>query len=411
MKRLFLLSSLVASVMFCNYAQESVIVYDGEQVKPTWVDLEATVSEVDNPDKDGINPSERCMSIVRRGESVEGNGKQTFSGGRLYDLDIDPYYFNRISMLVKKQTNGPVKIELQRMDGNAEVDKDGYTVEYTGGGEWQKLVFDIKCRTIKVNNLLVLIHDTAVPADMEETMYWDDVTLYWENDYPVKDSIMTLYNGEDANFYWGDLAATVNRDVENPDKTGINTSDHCVSVLRTNTGTEPNGVQHSGGALFGCERMRINPAEYNRLSVMVLKGIAGPVTLELQKDGVDNRFVTAQYTEEEVGKWQQLVFDISGSTEEIHRLLIRPHDTQDGLTAEGTLMYWDNVIAYYEENTSTNSHVIFDEESVIETVYYNIMGKYVGTGLDETLLPNGIYIVKETDSNGAVRARKIQLWK
>ena len=408
MKKMFLLLSLFGGMVLSAYGQDSILIYDGELVNPEWVGLEATVAEVDNPDKTGSNLSERCMSVVRRGKDAIGDGKQTFSGGRLYDLNLDMNYYNRISMLVKKQTNGPVKIELQRMEDGEEVDKDGYTVDYTGNGTWQKLVFDVKCRTVAVNNLLVLIHDVEVPADMEETMYWDDVVIYWENDYPVADGVMTLYDGEEANFYWGDLAATVNHNVENPDKTGINPSDHCVSVLRTNTGVEPNGVQHSGGALFGCERMRLDPMVYNRLSVMVLKEIAGPVTLELQKDGVDNRFVTAQYTE--AGKWQELVFNISVGTDEIHRILIRPHDTQDGLDAEGMLCYWDNMRAYYEQSAATELPVSFDEMAVVESVYYTVMGEYVGTNLAENLLPDGMYVVRETDVNGANRVRKILIW-
>ncbi len=414
-KKMKKISTLLFYVLLTTLSYAQSIIYNGEDINPTWNNLVSTVSNnVINPDKTGINASDHCVSIVRRGSNIEGDGKDPWAGGRLYSLNIDHNKINRIYLMVKKATNGPVAIEVQRAVGFDEYDKDFYTAEYNGNGEWQKIIFDIHCRGAVINNLLVQIHSTGVPADFEEVMYWDNLEVDYVSNYPIIDGVMTLYNGEEVNSFWGNIVANVNQNVPNPDKTGINTSDFCVSVLRNNSDTDNGGRGWSGGALWGCEKVRISPSSYNRLSVMVKKPVAGPVTLELQKDGIDNQFITVQYTEQNINQWQNLIFDISSRSEEIYRILIRPHDTNEGLAAEGVQMYWDNFRAYYDVTNNVDLNMFKPYQNLIRTEVYTLAGVLklrTEKKLSSDSLCPGIYIVKEYFENGQTTNRKLLIDK
>ncbi len=419
MKKFYLIALVCMLGSFTFAKSQSIVVYDGEELSPIWENLVSSVTNnVDNPDKSGINTSDKCASMVRRGNNVfvedyDGReGKETWSGGRLYGLNFSPYYFNRISIMVKKSINGRVKIELQRAtgeDGRGEEDKEGIDAveHYTGNGTWQQLVFKVNCRDADINNFLIFLHDEAVSDDFEDTMYWDNLVFYYEPNFPVNKGVMTLYNGEDVDTWWHDLASTLNRKVENPDKAGVNKSDYCVSIVRNNSGTDAGGHDFSGGALWGCEKVRIDPAEFDKLSIMVKKPVTGNVTLELQRDGVDNQFVSAWYSEDNLNEWQKLDFDISSRMEEIHKILVRPHDTNDGLTSEGILMYWDNLIAYDSDELSSNYTVTFNDKEIKESLIYSITGSFIGKNTAINTLQKGIYIIKQIDVDGNSHVSKI----
>lgn len=413
----------ILAALFCvnvGFAENPVVIYNGEDVNVQWGDLASTVqNDLANPDKTGINTSDFCVAIQRTGTDTENGGKP-WSGGAIWnELDIDPYLYNRLSLMVLKSVEGPVSLELQK--ANDQEPKETIWADYTTPGLWQKLVFEVNCRSEQIQSILVKIHDTDAEFTPDpQMMYWDNLEAYYESNYPVENQVMMLYNGEDVDSYWGDLASTVARGVENPDKTGINTSDHCVSIMRNKSETDAGGQPWSGGALWGCEKMRISPSAYNRLSVMVKKSVEGPVKLELQKEGMENEFVTADYSADHLNEWQQLVFDISSRTEEIHKILIQPHATNDGLTENDITVYWDNFTAFYSNSGTTgmfrndavgkvsvyvdmqNQIVIHGEQIYGETVLvYNMLGqllinrKLAGNSLviDNTL-QSGTYLVR-----------------
>lgn len=167
----------------------------------------------------------------------------------------------------------------------------------------------------------------------------------------VTSPVMTFYNGENIRPNWIDIAGwdgskmIIGINIDNPDRTEANPTAYCMSIPRKNTNTDDGGRPWSGGGIMNSQ-LNISPLVYGRLSAKVLKQVAGPVTFELQGPNVDNYFVTAQYTEEHLGEWQELFFDIPVRTAPITNILIRPHDTNDGLSSTSTMMYWDEMKAY-----------------------------------------------------------------
>ncbi|MBP1662945.1 MAG: hypothetical protein H6Q19_85 [Bacteroidetes bacterium] len=153
-----------------------------------------------------------------------------------------------------------------------------------------------------------------------------------------------LYNGENVAPLWDNIAATVNNGVANPITNGINNTLTCSSIVRNSIVGDAGGRPWSGGALWNAYKVNIDPAIYNKFSVMVLKESAGTVQLEIQNaDGSVKDWLKTEYTT--VGKWQELTFDIpSGRTAFINNILIAPH-CQDVIDHTQTI-YWDELKVY-----------------------------------------------------------------
>lgn len=156
---------------------------------------------------------------------------------------------------------------------------------------------------------------------------------------------LVIFNGENVTPRWGDLGTTVENLRSNPKTDGINPSPLCVSIVR-NAST---GEGWHGGALWNENKVNINPSDYNRFSIMVLKEVAGDVQIEIQSDGETNKdWLRAWYSEDHVGEWQELIFEIpSGRTAVINNILVMPHEHPNGqpVAFQTHRMYWDELKA------------------------------------------------------------------
>jgi hypothetical protein len=180
--------------------------------------------------------------------------------------------------------------------------------------------------------------------EYENSIFTYTVTVHF-GDEPVRPIL--LYNGEqETGVNWTPLASdNFNAYTANPDKTGINPSAVCMSVLRVREDVDPNGKPWTGA--FGWNVPVIDPAKYGTMKIKVLKEVAGHVTIEVQSTGETNKDWLrdgGMYTE--VGQWQELTFTIpSTRTAPINNVLIEIHDEAAGTFATQR-MYWDDVIVY-----------------------------------------------------------------
>ena len=160
---------------------------------------------------------------------------------------------------------------------------------------------------------------------------------------------LVIFNGEDVAPTWTDIAASVNSPYPNPQKDGINPTAFCASIMKSGEDTDNGGKPWSGAALWNAYKVNINPAVYGSFSLMVLKEVAGDVQLEIQSDGEANKdWLKVWYSEEDLGKWQKLVFQIpEGRTAVINNILVAPHchDAGKPVPFATQRMYWDELIA------------------------------------------------------------------
>lgn len=157
---------------------------------------------------------------------------------------------------------------------------------------------------------------------------------------------LVIFNGEDVRPLWANIASTVESPYANPLTDGINTTPFCASIMRAGNDTDAGGKPWSGGALWNSYKVNINPAEYDRFSIMILKNVAGDVQLEIQSDGEQNKdWLKVWYSEDNLGKWQKLTFKIpENRTAIINNILVAPHaHDAGGFTTHR--VYWDELIA------------------------------------------------------------------
>lgn len=162
--------------------------------------------------------------------------------------------------------------------------------------------------------------------------------------------VLTIYNGETVVPHFDGLGVSgVDSPYANPKTKGTNTTPFCASFIRD----AETGAGWHGGALWNANKVNINPAAYNRFSIMVLKDVEGDVQLEIQSDGEQNKdWLRARYVKAHVGEWQELIFEIpAGRTANINNILVMPHEHPNGqpVVFPTQRMYWDELKALPKE--------------------------------------------------------------
>lgn len=135
---------------------------------------------VDNPDKTGINQTEKCLWIKRE------KNDEIFSGAinrNFRVADLKDYKF--IELMMKKSVAGPVSLELQ---SPGEVKKQLLTMEYTEVGQWQKLQFAIPENVLEGEPLQIIILQAHAVDTKEDAAFTDPIDIYVDEMY--------LSNGE-----------------------------------------------------------------------------------------------------------------------------------------------------------------------------------------------------------------------
>ena len=143
MKKLIL---TLVTLVTATAASAQTVLWDGEDDTITsknanagwWTRGNPTL--VDNPEKDGINKSNKCLKFTMTGDDLEKKHialpfrdwiKPNLNGNR------------RLSFMIKKAVNENVKVELSDpTNDGAEGYWEKVAVYYSGDGKWQKVVLD-----------------------------------------------------------------------------------------------------------------------------------------------------------------------------------------------------------------------------------------------------------------------------
>jgi hypothetical protein len=143
MKKLLLMATMFASTV-CN---AQVVLWDGEDESITsrneyggfWD--RCTPSVVENPEKDGINTSNKCLKFTMIGDGF--GQKQVacpFKDWITPALNLNGN--RRLSFMIKKSVNENVLVELSDPTNGADNYWQKVAAWYGGSGKWQKVVLD-----------------------------------------------------------------------------------------------------------------------------------------------------------------------------------------------------------------------------------------------------------------------------
>lgn len=121
---------------------------------------------VENPTKDGINTSDKCLKFT-----ITGNDFEHSSAAK--GLICDAFDSKRLSLMIKKDVNSNVRVEIKC---NAD-DPKKVAAWYDGAGEWRKLYFDFSTNNAEGNPTEITIYPTTDNVDGEQVVYIDNIQI------------------------------------------------------------------------------------------------------------------------------------------------------------------------------------------------------------------------------------------
>lgn len=199
--------TLVALAMMASascFAQTTL--WNGEDKNAAfWADRCAP-KIVDNPTKEGINTSDKCAQF-----KITGNEWNTGCIVLSLNKDVcgedglDVSKRKRLSIMIKKSTNSVVKVELS---AGADTYWKHIAANYTGNGEWQKLVFDFSVHSEELNNkkpVELAIYPDNDGEDTNEDIYVDNIVL---EENPTVDDKSLWYDATKDGLLTGNLKLT-----------------------------------------------------------------------------------------------------------------------------------------------------------------------------------------------------------
>lgn len=178
MKKVFTLCvAIMASV--ATFAQ--TILWDGEDkdlgTDGGFWDKRCERKVVENPDKNGINSSVKCLEF-----KITGN--EWNNGSAAIGLNTSSFLSKRMSLMIKKDYNSNVRIEIKCNDAIKKV-----AAWYGGSGAWQKLYFDFSTNGVEGNPTEITIFPTTDAVDREQTIYLDNIQI--EDAPKVNDNLLS----------------------------------------------------------------------------------------------------------------------------------------------------------------------------------------------------------------------------
>lgn len=120
---------------------------------------------VENPSKDGINTSDKCLKFT-----ITSNEYDKCSAAK--GLTCDAFDSKRLSLMIKKDVNSNVRVEIKCNDVIKKV-----AAWYDGAGEWRKLYFDFSTNNAEGNPTEITIYPTTDNVDGEQVVYIDNIQI------------------------------------------------------------------------------------------------------------------------------------------------------------------------------------------------------------------------------------------
>ena len=120
---------------------------------------------VENPTKDGINTSDKCLKFT-----ITGNDFEHSSAAK--GLTCNAFDSKRLSLMIKKDVNSNVRVEIKCNDVIKKV-----VAWYDGAGEWRKLYFDFSTNEVEGTPTEITIYPTTDNVDGEQVVYIDNIQI------------------------------------------------------------------------------------------------------------------------------------------------------------------------------------------------------------------------------------------
>lgn len=201
---------------------------------------------------------------------------------------------------------------LAKLEGGSSggIEKD---VQITTTGEWKEYSFDFSSEATNNHQKLVLFFNAGVETDGSHVYYIDGLKFAELSDacsgVTPDFSIINDFNCQQNSTIPGYIPNTI---VENPNKSGINTSDAVLEVL-------DNGTEAWDSLLFDLGRP-MDLSTKNYLKIKILSSRAVPLLAKLEGGTSPGKEVWGAI--DTTGEWTEYTFDFSDQAAENHEKLV-----------------------------------------------------------------------------------------
>ncbi|MCL3782630.1 hypothetical protein EMN47_19770 [Prolixibacteraceae bacterium JC049] len=316
-----------------------------------------TSSMVDNPDKNGMNISDKVA------QSHKAAGAETWGGSFLtFENPMDFSVNKTLKVKVWSPKSGAVvRVKLEHLtDGGIFAELDATT---TVANEWEELSYDFS--SIDVNqqfHKLVIFFDFGNTGD-DSKYYFDDLKL--SPSVVPTESMVQNFEGEAPAFtVFGNIAGI--EVIDNPDKTGSNQTDKVAKMVKTSGAETWAGMFFETGAPLDLDT-------YSKIKVKTWSPKSG-VVVKLKLENADASITHEVDVNTTVADaWETLTYDFSGAPKADYVKVVLFFDF--GNNGDDSVYYFDE-IALANDDTSVPPLAIqgFEGEVPAFTVFGNIAG-------------------------------------
>lgn len=267
------------------------------------------VGVVPNPDPTGINTSVNVGMMVR---AADGDPWQGFFHDFTTPVVISGNKYLHLKLW--KPRTSPIVVKYEKQ-GNPDAGDTGDTHPMTAQADsnmWEEFVFDMTAYSGTVIQRLTIIPDFPLPAvglSTDINIYFDDI--YLNNDPAVGSApVIMLENFETIPMHPYSEEGTFTL-IDNPDKSGINTSDHVCDFMRTVAAPDWAGF-YSTLAAAGYDSVDVTTNKY--VHVKAWKPRISEVKFKLEAGAAGTLEIASMNPQTKIKAWQDFVFDFSSKT-------------------------------------------------------------------------------------------------
>jgi hypothetical protein len=216
----------------------------------------------------------------------------------------------------------------------------------TKTGKWEDMVWDFSDKT-GVYTVIGLQPDKIDPVGLTDdiTIYFDDIYV---NNSPVPGSppVQVLENFETIPLNYMLNGAADNSSmllVENPDKSGVNSSDYCIKFLRDKDGSPWDGFWSK----ISDYSQPLDITTNKFVHVKVWKPRISPVFFKIEGGSGDPTYIEkpSDAPQTKNGQWEDIVWDFSAMPATTYPIISLQPDREDPVTlTDDIIMYFDDII-------------------------------------------------------------------
>ena len=293
------------------------------------------LTRIANPDKSGLNVTNNVLRMVKNAGQPWGgsffpmSANFDLSGGKtIFKVLVwSPRVGAKMLFKLENETNGAVNVEREQTIGVANA--------------WTELTFDFTgTSTTNTYRKVVLIFDLGTPGDgsANYTFYLDNIRQMTSETPPPPPSGVLAFpvTAEEAGVNWETIVTNfdggVLTRVANPAKTGLNTSDNVLRMVK-------NAGQPWGGSFFPLSADFNLSAGKTIFKVLVWSPRVGAKMLfKLENETNGGINAEREQTIDVANAWTELTFDFSGtSTTNAYRKVVMIFDL--GTMGDGSANY------------------------------------------------------------------------